>query len=161
MQTRRNIVLLVALGALGVKIPAIAADASARSFVAAIYNAYKGKTGNGIALDKEANIRRYFEPSLAALLIADQIGAARHGESPTLATDPFVDGQDWQIATFDITVRDAAPGKATATVTFRSFDKPKTVVLELVRLKTDWRVADIAWQRDGKTETLRALFDGR
>jgi hypothetical protein len=161
MQTRRNIVLLMALGALGVRMPASAADASARGFVAAIYNAYKGKTGNGISLDKEANVRRYFEPTLAALLIADQNAAARHGESPTLGSDPFVDGQDWEIATFDIAVRDTAPGKASATVTFRSFDKPKTVVLDLVKLKTDWRVADIAWQRDGKTATLRALFAGR
>ena len=161
MQTRRNIVLLIALGALGVRIPASAADASARSFVASIYNAYKGKAGNGISLDKDANIRRYFEPAVAALLIADQKEAARRGESPTLGVDPFVDGQDWEISTFDIAIRETAPGKASATVTFRSFDKAKTVVLDLVKLKTDWRVADIAWQRDGKTETLRALFAGR
>jgi hypothetical protein len=159
MQTRRNIVLLITLWALAAR--AGAADASARNFVAPIYNAYKGKTGNGISLDKEANVRRYFEPSLAALLIKDQKDAARRGEAPTLGSDPFVDGQDWEIAAFDIAIRDTEPGKARATVTFRSFDKPKTVVLDLVKLKNDWRVADIAWQREGKTESLRALFAGQ
>lgn len=161
MQTRRNIVLLIALGALAASAVAHAADASARSFVASIYNAYKGTAGNGISLDKEANVRRYFEPALAALLIKDQKEAARRGDAPTLDSDPFVDGQDWEIAAFDIAVRDIAPDKASATVTFRSFDKQKTVVLDLVKLKNDWRVADITWQRDGKTETLRALFAGR
>jgi hypothetical protein len=32
------------------------------------------------------------------------------------------------------------------------------VVLELVKLKEGWRVADIAWHREGETETLRSLF---
>ena len=34
----------------------------------------------------------------------------------------------------------------------------KTIVLELVKLKEGWRIADITWQRDGETETLRGLF---
>jgi hypothetical protein len=161
MQTRRHIILLIALAPLAAPARACAADASARSFVASLYNAYKGKTGNGISLDKEANVRRYFEPSLAALLIKDQKDAARRGEAPTLGSDPFVDGQDWEIADFDIAIGDTGPGKARATVTFRSFDKPKTIVLDLVKLKNEWRVADIAWQREGKTATLRALFAGR
>ena len=43
-------------------------------------------------------------------------------------------------------------------VTFRNSDKPTTVVLDLVKLKEGWRIADITWQRDGETTTLRGLF---
>jgi hypothetical protein len=161
MQTRRDVVFSIALGTLGASARAVAADAAARNFVTAIYSAYKGKNGNGISLDSEANIRRYFEPSLAASMIKDRKQAARHGDAPTLDYDPFVDGQDWEITGLDIAMSEEAPGKASATVTFRNFDKPTKVVLDLVKLKSDWRVADIAWQHDGKPETLRPLFLGR
>jgi hypothetical protein len=33
-----------------------------------------------------------------------------------------------------------------------------TVVLDLVQVKTDWRVYDISWLHDGKTENLRKTF---
>jgi hypothetical protein len=29
---------------------------------------------------------------------------------------------------------------------------------DLVKVGTDWRIADITWQRDGKSDTLRALY---
>jgi hypothetical protein len=156
MFNRRKVILLGALGAAAAMSGARAADASARAFVAAIYNAYKGKNGNGIALDNDAVIRRYFEPALAAMISKDQKEAG--GEVSALGSDPFVDAQDWDIPAFDIALRDVAPNKASATVTFSNFDQPTTVVLDLVKLKQGWRIADITWQREGKTTTLRGLF---
>jgi len=46
--------------------------ADAKSFVEAIYAAYKGKDAKGIPLDNDAAVRRYFEPKLAALIIKDR-----------------------------------------------------------------------------------------
>ena len=158
MMNRRKIVLLSLLGAAFAISRTRAADASARTFVAAIYNAYKGKNGNGISLNSDATIRRYFEPGLAGLIIKDRKDAADRGEAPTLSSDPFVDSSDWDIQAFDIAAQDVAPSKASGTVKFQNFDKPKTVVLDLVKLKEGWRIADITWRRDGETETLRGLF---
>jgi hypothetical protein len=158
MFNRRRIVLLGALGAAVAIARARAADASARAFIAGIYNAYKGKNGNGISLDSDAAIRRYFEPGLAALMIKDRKDAADRGEAPTLSGDPFVDSGDWDIEAFELAVRDVAPSKANGTVEFQNFDKPKTVVLDLVKLKEGWRIADITWQRNGETQTLRGLL---
>ena len=67
--------------------PAFAADPGATAFVTAIYAAYKGKNAKGIRLDTEANIRRYFEPKLAALMIKDQKDAARRHDAPNLDGD--------------------------------------------------------------------------
>ena len=64
----------------------------------------------------KAAIRRYFEPSLAALMVKDRKLAAKRGEVGVLDFDPFVDAQEWDIADFDIAVAETAPGKATATV---------------------------------------------
>lgn len=156
MINRRNLFFGAACALL--PLPVAAADQSARDFVTAIYDAYKGKDSKGIILDKAATIRRYFAPALAALMIKDQNAAAKRGDVGALDGDPFIDAQDWDIKDFDIAVAASAPGKATATVKFANLGTPKTVVLDLVKLKGGWRINEITWQRDGKSETLRALF---
>jgi hypothetical protein len=157
MLSRRTLIL--GTGCMAVAGPALAADPAATVFVTAIYAAYKGKNAKGIRLDIEANIRRYFEPSLAALMIKDQKDAARRHDAPNLDGDPFVDAQDWDIAAFDIAVSDAVNNAATATVKFRNSDTPAIVVLNLVKTGNDWRVGDVTWQHDGKKETLRGLYN--
>jgi Protein of unknown function (DUF3828) len=144
MLSRRTIIL----GAfcMAVAKPALAADPAASAFVTAIYANYKGKNAKGIRLDTEANIRRYFEPSLATLMIKDQKNAARRHDAPNLDGDPFVDAQDWDIAAFDIAVTDTVNNAASVTVKFRNADTPTVVVLDLVKTGNDWRVGDITWQ---------------
>jgi hypothetical protein len=156
MLTRRTLIFGTALAVIAS--PALCADAAALGFVTAIYDAYKGKNAKGIRLDKEANIRRYFEPSLAALIIKDQKDAARRHEVPSLDGDPFVDAQDWDIAAVNVAVTETVNNTASATATFRNADTSATVVLDLVHINNDWRVSDITWQHDGKKETLRGLF---
>jgi hypothetical protein len=138
--------------------PAVTADLTATAFVTKIFGAYKGKNSKGISIDTEADIRRYFEPSLAAMIIKDRKAADRRKEVPTLDGDPFVDAQDWDISALEIAVTDAPPDKAEATVTFKNFDEPVKVVLNLIKIKNDWRIADITSQRGERTETLRGLF---
>ena len=158
MLTRRILVLGAAGAAIAVSMPVRAADVSARAFVADIYNGYKGNDSPGHALDSEPVIRRYFEPSLAALMIKDQKLAAKRGEVGSLDFDPFVDAQEWEISEFDIAVSDPAPGKAIATVKFTNLGKPTVVTLDLIAIKNEWRIRDITWQIDGKSQTLRGMY---
>lgn len=137
---------------------AFAADASAQAFITQIYDAYKGKDLKGLPLDSARAVRRYFEPTLAALMIKDADAAAKRGEVGALDGDPFIDAQDWEIDAFNIAVSETGPNKAQATVKFANLGGGRTVVLNLVKVKAGWRIGDIAWVRDGKRETLRALF---
>jgi uncharacterized protein DUF3828 len=163
MPTRRTM-LFIAGRALGMVrgpgvAPAAAADASATAFVTKIYDAYKGQNSKGILIGTEAVLRRYFVPSLAALISKDQTAAARRHEVPTLDGDPFIDAQDWDISAVNVEERDVSPDKAVATVGFKNIDRPTTIVLDLVKAKSGWRIADITWQREsGEKETLRGLF---
>jgi hypothetical protein len=138
--------------------PALAADATAIAFVTSIYDAYKGKDSKGIPLENARAVRRYFEPSLAALINKDRAIAAKQGEVGLLDGDPFIDAQDWDISNLDITVSDTTPGKASAAVKFTNLGKPTTVVLDLVKIRNDWRIHDSAWLRDGKSQTLRGIY---
>jgi len=162
MPTRRT-VLLIAASTLGMPVvgatPAVAAEASATAFVTRIYDAYQGENSKGILIDTDAAIRRYFEPSLAALISKDQKDAARRHDVPTLDGDPFIDAQDWDISALDIAVRDASPDKAVATVSFKNIDHSTMIALDLIKIKSDRRIANITWQREGgKKETLRGLY---
>jgi len=138
--------------------PLAAADPSAHDFVAAIYDTYVSKDRNGLALDSDATVRRYFEPTLAALIVKDRKQAARRGEVGLLDFDPFVDGQDWEISDLDIAVADAGPGKARATVKFKNVDKPSVVTLELVKIGKAWKIGNVTWQPHEQPNNLRALF---
>jgi hypothetical protein len=161
MPTRRILLLITACLLVmpwGIAAPAAAADAAATAFVTSIFDAYKGKDAKGILTDTETSLRRYFEPSLVAIVVKDQKAAAKRKEVPTLDGDPFVDAQEWEIAAFNIAVSDAPPDKAVATVEFKNFDTPVTVVLNLVKVKNDWRIADIVSTQQGRTQSLRGLF---
>jgi hypothetical protein len=158
MLARRTLILGAWAAGSFMATPALATDAAAVAFVTAIYAAYKGKDAKGISLDNDAAIRRYFEPSLAALISKDRKQAARRHDVPDLDGDPFVDAQDWDIGAVAISVTDTASNAARATATFKNSDTPTTVVLDLVKINNDWRVSDITWQHDGKPETLRGLY---
>ena len=154
MLSRRG-VLGLALGAMSAG-GAFAADLSAQDFLARIYATYKGKDAKGIDLNKPGATARYFSPSLARLIDAD-VKAAK-GEVGQLGADPFIDAQDFEIAAFAIEVKELAPGKALGTVKFKNFTEDQTVTLDLVKLKTGWRVDEI---RGPTTKSLRALFKKR
>jgi hypothetical protein len=154
--TRRT--FMIAAAFVLITMPALAADASAKTFVTGIYDAYKGSGAKGLPLDSENAVRRYFEPSLATLIIKDRRSAARRREVGKLDGDPFIDAQDWNIDKFDVEIADTGPGKAKATVKFVNLDQPAMVVLDLVKNGKDWRIAEITWLHDGKPETLRALY---
>ena len=165
MLTRRLVLLLVAasLGAasLAVTGSAKAEDTSAGTalaFINAIYNTYTKPGSDGVLIDSGPKLRRYFEPPLAEVMNKDQQEAARHHDVGTLDGDPFIDAQDFEIKKFDVAIKDTAPGKATATVTFTNLGDARTIVLDLVTVKNAWRIYDITWMRDGKPETLRGLF---
>jgi len=156
MLTRRH--LLLGMTCAVVAAPALAAEQTAQAFVAAIYEKYKGRNTKGVPLDKDRDVRRYFAPALAAKIIKDSKDAAKRHEVGALDGDPFIDAQDWDIATFDIAVSEPAPGKAAATVKFTN-DTPKVIVLDLVKLKDGWHIAKITYRRDdNKTETLSSIF---
>ncbi|HEY7243669.1 MAG TPA: DUF3828 domain-containing protein [Xanthobacteraceae bacterium] len=155
MIARRSVLIGASIAAAFAAAGVRAADPSAVSFVKAIYAHYQGKDANGLALESDAAVRRYFAPGLAALIIKDRRDA--HGEVGKLDSDPFVDAQDWEITGLDIAVTETAADKARATVTFNSLGRAATVILDLVKLKGGWRIAEITW--DGKA-TLSGLLTG-
>ena len=156
MIARWTALLATCIGAVFITAAARAADPSAQSFVQAIYDRYKGKDAKSVEMTDNAAVRRYFAPALAALIIKDRRQA--RGEVGKLDADPFIDAQDWEIDGVEVAVRDTAVGKARATVSFKNLGQPQTVILDLVKLKQDWRIADITWDRKA---TLRALLSGK
>ena len=163
MPTRRKILFAIAGVAFAFAVqaePASTADgAAALAFVKSIYDTFTKPGSDGVSIDSGKKLRRYFEPQLADAMDKDR--KAAHGEVGALDFDPFIDAQDWEFKHFDVDLKDTAPGKITATVTFINLKEPTTIVLDLVKIKNDWRIYDITWQRDKDPDlpkTLRQLF---
>jgi hypothetical protein len=131
--------------------------ATAKGFVEKIYATYVGsaeKGANGVDLDTPADVKRYFTAGLASLILDDEAAADKRGEPPTLDGDAFVGHQDWDIADLTVDVKEAG-AKAKATVNFTNFGKAEKVVVDLLKVGTEWRIADIQWD---DASTLRGLF---
>jgi hypothetical protein len=134
-----------------------AGDSTAKNFLGSIYQRYLGKSsvaGAGIPLTDAQSVRSYFTAGLASLILDDRAAATEQGESPVLAGDPFIGHPEWDISDLSIDVKDTGALKTTGTVTFMNFGKPERVVLELLRLGEDWRIADVEWE----SGTLRGLY---
>jgi hypothetical protein len=134
--------------------PALADEATPQAFLTALYQRYEAKSFPGIDYADKRVLQRYFEPSLIALIIADQAAAKKRDEVPALDGDPFIDAQEWKITQLAITTQADGADKATGSVIFRNFNKPEKLVVRLVRLKAGWRIADIVWPEG----SLRGLY---
>lgn len=133
-------------------------DQTAEEFVKAIYAQYHGtpEKSPGVKLDRPADWERYFEPSLLALIDADEAVAAKNHDVPTLDGDPFIDAQDWDIKDVSVKVDESGRDKATATVKFKNFGEKFTLRLGLVHLAKGWRIYDITYPKN--EGTLRGLY---
>jgi len=129
----------------------------AEEFLGSIYQRYLGKSsaaGSGIVLAEAQSVRNYFTAGLASLILEDRAAATEQGGSPVLESDPFIGRSEWDISDLSIEVKDTGAVKAVGTVTFLNFGKPEKVVLELLRLGDEWRVADVKWDWG----TLRGVY---
>ena len=131
------------------------APPTAKSFLTTIYQAYNGnsaQSAKGIALDDADAIRRYFSPGLASLIL-DNSAAGRAGDAIVLGNDPFVGHESWDIADLSVEVKEVG-AKAIGTISFTNFGKPEKVVVELLKVGADWRIAEIKWG----PLTLRSIY---
>jgi hypothetical protein len=149
----RRVSLLVAAGLLSFATQTLA-DNEAYRFIASIYAQYGAPETPGVILDSREALERYFVPDLAAAIDADTVAAEREDRPPALDGDPFVDAQEWNVTNVAIVVRDDAPDRALALVSFFNNGEPRQVELNLVKLDAGWRIDDIRW-REG---TLRGLY---
>ena len=77
--------------------------------------------------------------------------------------DPFIGRPEWDISDLSIDVKDTGAPKTVGTVTFLNFGKLEKVVLELLRLGSEWRVADVKWDSGTLHGVYRrkAAYDGQ
>jgi hypothetical protein len=134
------------------------APQSAEAFLHAIYDRYIGPEEKTHPIDysKESELRRYFEPSLVAMIMKDFAAAAKVDEVPALDGDPFVDGQEWNIPAFDIKVAPTDASHADATIKFTNYGQAKLIHVQLVLMNGAWKIHDIVW--NGDEGTLRGLY---
>ncbi len=92
---------------------------------------------------------------LAALFARDDLYQEESGDMGQIGADPFLNGQDGEIKKLSFDTIPVAAGKATVMANFRSFGKPVTVELKMLRENGGWRIDDIVNSFEGKSYSIR------
>lgn len=126
--------------------------AGAETFLRSIYEQYLAKDSKGVALERR-DLKRWFTPSLAALIQRDRDHAARRHEVGALDGDPFIDAQDWELSDLHLAAVPSPTG-AQGRVSFVNAGTKVSITLDLVPVKASWRIADIHWPDGSLVELL-------
>lgn len=150
---RRRVFVLGALALVAAARPAHA-DEEAKRLLEGIYKTYTGSSADGLDYHSEAKARRTFTPDTVPLFARDWREAK--GEVGRLDFDPFVNGQDYEVTAYAVSIEETGPDQARATVQMTNLGKPQTVLHDLKRTANGWRIHDIRWP--GTKASLRAIL---
>jgi hypothetical protein len=80
------------------------------------------------------------------------------GEMGALSFDPYIDGQDFDIADFEIGAPGIAGEYASADVTFTNFGEPRSLTYELVFEDGGWKIDDVVSTNPDNEYRLSEIF---
>ena len=86
-------------------------------------------------------------------------GLTPEGEMGALGFDPFVDGQDFDIADFEVSAVAVEGNTATAEVSFTNFGEPRELIYDLVLEGGGWRIDDVTSATPGSEYVLSDIFE--
>lgn len=105
--------------------------------------------------ENEADFR---SAALNALYEADAENTPE-GEMGALDFDPYVDGQDFDLADLVIGAAEEGDGWATVDVSFTNFGEPRHITYDLVFEDGSWRIDDLAGQNPEFAYRLSEIFE--
>jgi hypothetical protein len=80
------------------------------------------------------------------------------GEMGALGFDPYINGQDFDIADFEIVATEVEGDVATAEVYFTNFGEPTELIYDLVFEDNGWRIDDVTSISPGREYRLSEIF---
>lgn len=150
----RIVLALLALISFGPAWAQTVPDREPEELIRFVYEQYVGKkTTDSMNFDwiKQPMAGRLFEPTLARAVV--KAGAS---PEPVIDFDPFIDAQDFEIASYDLKTEGKTADRARVIATFKNMNEPKTVRYDMRRTKDGWRIRDIDWGR-GRQSFRRML----
>ncbi len=108
-------------------------DSDPVSLIEAIYKTYE--TDN-------PGLPHIYSKRLQALIGKDE-KETPEGMVGRIDWDVFVDGQDWKLTALKIALVSKSADKAQVRATFKNFDQPSNMLIDLVREDGRWRVDDV------------------
>lgn len=145
--------VLIVMG-LSAPAPSHAQDDGPKQFLQGIYRQYLGKNASGVDYSSEKLAGRYFDDTLTELIVRDQ--KESEGELGRIGFDPFINAQDYQIRSVDVTITQEDADRAKGVVSFTNFGRRQKVTYDLTRTAKGWRISDIRWT--GTKDTFRSLL---
>ncbi len=80
------------------------------------------------------------------------------GEMGAISFDPYIDGQDFDLADFAIGEAEVVADTATVDVSFLNFGEPRSLVYELVLEADGWKIDDVVSTNPDNPYRLSDIF---
>jgi hypothetical protein len=120
-----------------------------------IYGHYVGKPA-GADIDFEWMSSPLVDALFTAEVAKAVIKETDSEELGGLDFDPFVDGQDFEIKSYELKAESKTADRARITARFKNMGEQKAVRYDLVRGASGWSISDISWGAD--RDTLRKIL---
>lgn len=153
------VLTVTVLSCLTLAAPASAQDGTPKDFLQNLYKPFliKGdQEKNGVDYLNDEKVGLYFDETLTKSILADAKEAEAAGEIGRLDFDPFINAQDYEIKSVNITIVSEDKEKAKGVATFRNAGRLTKVTYDLVKTAKGWRIANISW--NGTQETLLSIL---
>jgi hypothetical protein len=111
-----------------------------------LYKEHQPQNGKGISFGDEKTLNRYFTRDLTALLLRNEECVKRTREVCNLNMDPIFDAQDYDKSQLNLEIKEISSKHSSLRykVTFTNLGR-RTVVYELNKTKSGWRISDIIY----------------
>lgn len=129
-----------------------ASNGSPRAVVVSLYNQHK-KRSPFFQTRSRALLDKYFQKRLADLIWQDARSSG--GEVGALDGDPLFNAQEMEITNFSVHDGTVQTPEAKVLVSFENLRQKHEITFQLVRNRTGWKIADIAY--DDGTSLLEIL----
>ena len=125
-------------------------DTDPVKLITSIYQTYR--RGN-----QQPGFPHVYSDRLQALVDADAKNTPA-GDSGKIDWDVFVDGNDWGVSKLKVTLVRRSALRAQVQARFDNLKQPHTMIFDLVREKSGWRIDDISSLQKGARWTMSKIL---
>jgi len=134
---------------------------SAESLIRDLYEKHQPQKGQEIAFDDAKTLRLYFTDDLIALFMRNEECIMRTRGVCNLNMDPLLAAQDYDDSPRKLDVKKIKSNKSLLqfNVTFTNMKQRNTLIYELIKTKSGWRISDIIYPSNNRLSKLLSVSE--
>lgn len=126
------------------------------SLIRSLYEEHQPQKGKEISFDDTKTLNRYFTENLTGLFLRNEECRERTHEDCYLSSDPILYAQDYDDSPRNLEVKEIMTTESLLQfkVTFTNMKHRVTLIYEVIKTKSGWRISDIIYPSKNRLTEL-------